>query len=40
MTSYAQAYQAGQGWMVYPVLGDKRRPVALKQQIYRDNGDN
>jgi len=40
LTSYAQAYQAGQGWMVYPVLGDKRRPVALKQQIYRDNGDN
>ncbi len=40
LTSYAQAYQAGQGWMVYPVLGDKRRPVALKQQIYRDSGDN
>ncbi|KRU21573.1 hypothetical protein AS194_02820 [Psychrobacter piscatorii] len=40
LTSYAQAYQAGQGWMVYPVLGDKRRPVALKQQNYRDNGDN
>ncbi|MEC9444322.1 MAG: hypothetical protein VX408_04550, partial [Pseudomonadota bacterium] len=40
LTSYAQAYQAEQGWMVYPVLGDKRRPVALKQQIYRDNGDN
>lgn len=40
LTSYAQAYQAGQGWMVYPVLGDKRRPVALKQQIYRDRGDN
>ena len=40
LTSYAQAYQAGQGWMVYPVLGDKRRPVALKQQIYRDSGEN
>ncbi|MGP4862741.1 McrC family protein [Psychrobacter sp. T6-5] len=39
LTSYAQAYQAGQGWMVYPVLGDERRPVALKQQIYRDSGD-
>ncbi|MEZ7501554.1 hypothetical protein QO189_03620 [Psychrobacter sp. Arc29] len=40
LTSYAQAYQAGQGWMVYPVLGDKRRPVALKQQIYHDSGEN
>lgn len=40
LTSYAQAYQAGQGWMVYPVLGDKRRPVALKQQNYRDSSDN
>ncbi|GAA0796848.1 McrC family protein [Psychrobacter piscatorii] len=40
LTSYAQAYQAGQGWMVYPVLGDKRRPVALKQQMYRDSGDS
>lgn len=35
LTSYAQAYQAGQGWMVYPVLGDARQPVALRPQIYQ-----
>ena len=43
LTSYAQAYQAEQVWMVYPVLGDERQPVALKQQIHQaldtDNGD-
>ena len=35
LTSYAQAYQAGQGWMVYPVLGDARQPVALRPQVYQ-----
>jgi len=43
LTSYAQAYQAGQVWMVYPVLGNERQPVALKQQIHQaldtDNDD-
>jgi len=35
LTSYAQAYQAGQVWMVYPVLGDERQPVVLKRQIHQ-----
>ena len=40
LTSYAQAYQAGQVWMVYPVLGGERQPVALKQQIRHDSNSN
>ena len=45
LTSYAQAYRAGQVWLVYPVLGAERQPVALKQQIHPDddselNGDD
>ncbi|AMN50795.1 hypothetical protein AK823_01535 [Psychrobacter sp. P2G3] len=31
LTSYAQAYQAEQVWLVYPVTDDARRPVALRQ---------
>ena len=34
LTSYAQAYQAGQVWLVYPVQGNGRQPVALRQQIH------
>lgn len=33
LTSYAQAYQAGQVWLVYPVQGNIRQPVALRQQV-------
>ncbi len=41
LTSYAQAYLAGQVWLVYPVLGSDRQPVALKQQThYGSNGSN
>lgn len=40
LTSYAQAYQAGQVWLVYPVLGSERQPVALKQQIHHANDSN
>lgn len=47
LTSYAQAYLAGQVWLVYPVLGSDRQPVVLKQQIHygsdnnkRDSSDN
>ena len=34
LTSYAQAYQAGQVWLVYPVQGSSRQPVALRQQTH------
>ncbi|WP_227692031.1 McrC family protein [Psychrobacter immobilis] len=34
LTSYAQAYQTGQVWLVYPVQGNVRQPVALRQQIH------
>ncbi len=37
LTSYAQAYQAGQVWLVYPVQDDERQPMALKQTIYNQN---
>lgn len=37
LTSYAQAYQAGQVWLVYPVQDDERQPVVLSQQTYRDS---
>ncbi|MGP9545297.1 McrC family protein [Psychrobacter sp. AOP7-B1-25] len=39
LTSYAQAYLAGQVWLVYPVLGGDRQPAELKQQIHRGSGD-
>ena len=39
LTSYAQAYLAGQVWLVYPVLGSDRQPVALKQQTHYGGGD-
>lgn len=31
LTSYAQAYQATQAWLVYPVTDHTRQPVALQQ---------
>lgn len=31
LTSYAQAYQATQAWLVYPVIDHTRQPVALQQ---------
>lgn len=34
LSSYAQAYRAGQVWLVYPVQGNVRQPVALRQQIH------
>lgn len=34
LTSYAQAYQAGQVWLVYPVQGSSRQPMALRQQTH------
>lgn len=33
LSSYAQAYQANHGWLVYPVIGNARQPVALSQQV-------
>jgi 5-methylcytosine-specific restriction enzyme subunit McrC len=33
LTSYAQAYQAKQVWLVYPVIDDSPQPVALQQFI-------
>lgn len=38
LTSYAQAYQAQQVWLVYPVIDDTRQPVALSQQAYGNGG--
>ena len=32
LTSYAQAYQADQVWLVYPVQGNERKPIALSQR--------
>ncbi|WP_227692905.1 McrC family protein [Psychrobacter immobilis] len=40
LTSYAQAYQAGQVWLVYPVQGNVRQPVALRQQIHGSGDAN
>ena len=40
LTSYAQAYRAGQVWLVYPVRGDERQPVALKQQMHHAHNDD
>ncbi|WP_227681418.1 McrC family protein [Psychrobacter alimentarius] len=41
LTSYAQAYQAQQVWLVYPVQDDVRQPIALKQvQHENENADN
>lgn len=40
LTSYAQAYLAGQVWLVYPVLGSDRQPVALKQQTHYGSNDS
>lgn len=40
LTSYAQAYQAGQVWLVYPVQDDERQPVVLKQTIYQNDTHN
>lgn len=40
LTSYAQAYQAGQVWLVYPVQGNVRQPVALRQRIHGSGDAN
>lgn len=40
LSSYAQAYQAAQVWLVYPVLGHARQPVALTQQITHHKGSD
>ncbi|WP_320158512.1 5-methylcytosine restriction system specificity protein McrC [Psychrobacter sp. SWN149] len=40
LTSYAQAYRAGQVWLVYPVLGVEQQPVALKQKIHPNDNSN
>jgi 5-methylcytosine-specific restriction enzyme subunit McrC len=40
LTSYAQAYQAGQVWLVYPVQDEERQPVVLKQAAHHKKGDN
>lgn len=40
LTSYAQAYRARQCWLVYPVQGNERQPVVLKQQAYNDESIN
>ena len=40
LTSYAQAYQAGQVWLVYPVQGNVRQPVALRQQAHGGSNSN
>ena len=40
LTSYAQAYRARQCWLVYPVQGNERQPVVLKQQAYNDESVN
>lgn len=38
LSSYAQAYQVEQVWLVYPVQDTARRPVVLRQQDY-DNDE-
>ena len=40
LTSYAQAYQAGQVWLVYPVQDDERQPVVLKQAAHPKSDNN
>ena len=40
LTSYAQAYQAGQVWLVYPVQGSSRQPVALRQLTHGGSNSN
>ncbi|WP_296191160.1 MULTISPECIES: McrC family protein [unclassified Psychrobacter] len=36
LSSYAQAYHAEQGWLVYPVQDNRIQPILLKQQAYND----
>lgn len=38
LSSYAQAYHAEQGWLVYPVQDASRLPILLKQQAHDDAG--
>ncbi|WP_227677897.1 McrC family protein [Psychrobacter frigidicola] len=42
LTSYAQAYQAEQVWLIYPVTGSTRQPVMLKpvEKNHYDNQNN
>ncbi|WP_350561236.1 5-methylcytosine restriction system specificity protein McrC [Psychrobacter sp. CAL346-MNA-CIBAN-0220] len=37
LASYAQAYRAGEVWLVYPVADTRRQPVALRQHSDSDN---
>lgn len=39
LTSYAQAYQAEQVWLVYPVTDDARSPVALRPPAHSANSE-
>lgn len=34
LSSYAQAYQAEQVWLIYPVIGNTIQPVALQQTLH------
>ncbi len=42
LSSYAQAYQVEQVWLVYPVTDNARQPVALSQSVHssRDDSDD
>ena len=40
LVSYAQAYQARQVWLVYPVQDNERPPVVLKQHAYNSESHN
>ena len=40
LSSYAQAYHAEQGWLVYPVQDDSRQPILLQQQAYNDTDND
>ena len=40
LSSYAQAYQAEQVWLVYPVQDNQRQPVALRQHSHPSTSHN
>ena len=40
LSSYAQAYQAKQVWLVYPVQDNQRQPVALRQHSHPSTSHN
>ncbi len=39
LTSYAQAYQAAQAWLVYPVIDHTRQPVVLQQHLSKSRSE-